>query len=30
MAGSNRTPFLDDLRRSINRVMFSKTRKRSF
>jgi hypothetical protein len=30
VAGSSRTPLLDDLGRSINRAMFSKTRKRSF
>lgn len=30
VAGSNRTPLLDDLRRSINGAMLSKSRKRSF
>ena len=30
VAGTNRTPLLDDLGRSINRAVFRKTRKRSF
>jgi hypothetical protein len=30
VAGSNRTPLQDDLLRSINAAMFSKSRKRSF
>ncbi len=30
VAGSNRTPLSDDLRRSINGKVLSKTRKRSF
>jgi len=30
VAGSNRTPLLDDLRRSVNGATLSKSRKRSF